>query len=70
MFELIHRPAFHIMGKGTANPVGTFWSSVMLLDHLGEAAAAERSKKAIEQVKGGTRASINLILVVRRRRAT
>jgi tartrate dehydrogenase/decarboxylase / D-malate dehydrogenase len=24
------------MGKGLANPVGTFWSCVMLLDHIGE----------------------------------
>eukprot|EP01136_Pigoraptor_vietnamica_P020161 Opistho-1_new@68656 len=36
MFEPIHGSAFDIMGKGLANPVGTFWSCVMLLDHLGE----------------------------------
>ncbi len=50
MFEPIHGSAFDIMGKGLANPVGTFWSVVMLLDHLGEADAAKRVMKAIEQV--------------------
>ena len=38
------------MGKGLANPVGTFWSVVMLLDHLGERDAAQRVMTAIEQV--------------------
>ena len=36
MFEPIHGSAFDIMGQGLANPVGTFWSCVMLLEHLGE----------------------------------
>ena len=38
------------MGKGWANPVGTFWSVVMLLEHLGESEAAERLMRAIEHV--------------------
>ncbi|MBC5765228.1 tartrate dehydrogenase [Ramlibacter albus] len=50
MFEPIHGSAFDIMGKGLANPVGTFWSCVMLLEHLGEPAAAQRLMKAIESV--------------------
>ena len=50
MFEPIHGSAFDIMGKGLANPVGTFWSCVMLLEHLGEHAAAKRLMAAIEQV--------------------
>jgi tartrate dehydrogenase/decarboxylase/D-malate dehydrogenase len=50
MFEPIHGSAFDIMGKGLANPIGTFWSVVMLLDHLGESAAAKQVMKAIEQV--------------------
>jgi len=48
MFEPIHGSAFDIMGKGLANPVGTFWSCVMLLEHLGETAAAARLMRAIE----------------------
>ena len=50
MFEPIHGSAFDIMGKGLANPVGTFWSCVMLLEHLGEAAAARTLMAVIEQV--------------------
>ena len=50
MFEPIHGSAFDIMGKGLANPVGTFWSVVMLLEHLGQPEAAKRVMQAIEQV--------------------
>jgi tartrate dehydrogenase/decarboxylase/D-malate dehydrogenase len=49
MFEPIHGSAFDIMGKGIANPVGTFWSGAMMLEHLGEAAAARRLMAAIER---------------------
>lgn len=49
MFEPIHGSAFDIMGKGIANPVGTFWSGAMMLDHLGEGAAAKRLMAAIER---------------------
>ena len=50
MFEPIHGSAFDIMGKGLANPIGTFWSCVMLLEHVGEVAAAKKLMAAIEQV--------------------
>jgi tartrate dehydrogenase/decarboxylase/D-malate dehydrogenase len=50
MFEPIHGSAFDIMGKGLANPVGTFWSVVMLLEHIGEHAAAQRLMAVIESV--------------------
>ncbi|MBO6558929.1 MAG: tartrate dehydrogenase [Nisaea sp.] len=50
MFEPIHGSAFDITGKGVANPIGTFWSSAMLLEHLGEVAAATRLMAAIERV--------------------
>lgn len=50
MFEPIHGSAFDIMGKGLANPIGTFWSVVMLLEHLGENTAAKRLMAAIEAV--------------------
>jgi tartrate dehydrogenase/decarboxylase/D-malate dehydrogenase len=55
MFEPIHGSAFDIMGKGIANPVGTFWSAVMMLEHLGEGAAATRLMKAIERVTADSR---------------
>ncbi len=50
MFEPIHGSAFDIMGQGLANPIGTFWSVVMMLEHLGEPAAGARLMSAIEQV--------------------
>jgi tartrate dehydrogenase/decarboxylase/D-malate dehydrogenase len=50
MFEPIHGSAFDIMGKGLANPIGTFWSVVMLLEHLGEPDMANRLMQAIEIV--------------------
>ena len=50
MFEPIHGSAFDIMGQGIANPIGAFWSAVMMLEHLGEPAAAARLMRAIEHV--------------------
>src|ERR1700752_2283779 len=50
MFEPIHGSAFDIMGKGIANPIGTFWSRVMMLEDLGETAGAARLMRAIERV--------------------
>lgn len=50
MFEPIHGSAFDIMGKGVANPIGTFWSASMMMEHLGEKAAADRLMRAIERV--------------------
>ena len=50
MFEPIHGSAFDITGKGIANPVATFWSASMMLDHIGETAAAARLMDAIETI--------------------
>ena len=50
MFEPIHGSAFDIMGKGVANPIGAVWTGAMMLDHLGEAAAARRLMAAVETV--------------------
>lgn len=55
MFEPIHGSAFDIMGKGLANPVGTFWSAVLLLEHLGETEAARQVMAAIESVTANPR---------------
>jgi tartrate dehydrogenase/decarboxylase/D-malate dehydrogenase len=55
MFEPIHGSAFDIMGKGIANPIGTFWSAVMMLEHLGEQPAADRLMAAIERVTADPR---------------
>lgn len=50
MFEPIHGSAFDITGKGIANPIATFWTAAMMLDHLGEAPAAARLMRAVERV--------------------
>ena len=50
MFEPIHGSAFDIAGKGIANPIGAFWTGVLMLEHLGEKKAAARLMTAIETV--------------------
>ncbi len=50
MFEPIHGSAFDITGKGIANPVGSFWTASLMLEHLGETAAAKILISAVEQV--------------------
>jgi isocitrate dehydrogenase (NAD+) len=50
VFEAVHGSAPDIAGKGIANPTALILSSVMMLQHLGEADAARRVRHAIEQV--------------------
>jgi len=50
MFEPIHGSAFDITGKGVANPIATFWTAAMMLEHLGQADAGARLMKAVEKV--------------------
>ena len=48
MFEPIHGSAFDLVDRGIANPIGTFWSIVLMLEHWGEATAAARLMAAIQ----------------------
>jgi tartrate dehydrogenase/decarboxylase / D-malate dehydrogenase len=50
MFEPVHGSAPDIAGKGIANPIGQIWSGAMMLEHLGETAAAAAIERAIERV--------------------
>ena len=50
MFEPIHGSAFDIMGQGIANPIGSYWSAVMMLENLGELKAAQKLMTAIEKL--------------------
>ncbi len=50
MFEPVHGSAPDIAGRGVANPIGQIWSGAMMLDHLGEHAAASAIERAIETV--------------------
>ncbi|PZX13091.1 tartrate dehydrogenase/decarboxylase/D-malate dehydrogenase [Palleronia aestuarii] len=54
MFEPIHGSAFDITGKGIANPIATFWTASMMLEHLGEDRAAAALMNAVEQVTADT----------------
>lgn len=48
MFEPVHGSAPDIAGKNIANPIAAIWSVAMMLDHLGENAAAKAVMAAIE----------------------
>jgi isocitrate dehydrogenase (NAD+) len=47
IFEAVHGTAPDIAGKGLANPTALVMSSILMLNHLGEKAAAERIEKAL-----------------------
>ena len=50
MFEPVHGSAPDIVGKGLANPLAAILSAAMLLEHLGQAAAAAAIRKAVLSV--------------------
>jgi tartrate dehydrogenase/decarboxylase / D-malate dehydrogenase len=50
LFEPVHGSAPDIAGRGIANPAGAIWSAVLMLEHLGEAAAASALMRALEDV--------------------
>jgi tartrate dehydrogenase/decarboxylase/D-malate dehydrogenase len=57
MFEPVHGSAPDIAGQHVCNPIGQVWSGAMMLEHLGEAAAAKAVTDAIETLlrEGGPR---------------
>ncbi|RZQ60785.1 tartrate dehydrogenase [Amycolatopsis suaedae] len=50
MFEAVHGSAPDIAGQGIANPVAQVLAGAMMLDHLGETAAANAVRAAVERV--------------------
>lgn len=50
IFEAVHGSAPDIAGKDIANPTALLQSSVLMLRHIGEDAAAERVQSAVEKV--------------------
>jgi isocitrate dehydrogenase (NAD+) len=52
IFEAVHGSAPDIAGKDVANPTALLQSSILMLRHLDETAAADRLQKALETVYG------------------
>ena len=50
VFEPVHGSAPDIAGRGIANPIGAIWSAALMLEHLGEDAAAGALLRAVEDV--------------------
>ena len=50
MFEPVHGSAPDIAGKNLANPIASFWTSAMMLEHLGEIEAANFLLNSIENL--------------------
>jgi len=50
LFEPVHGSAPDIAGQGIGNPAGAIWSAALMLDYLGEAEAAARLMRALEDV--------------------
>lgn len=55
VFEPVHGSAPDIAGRGIANPIAAIWASAMMMEHLGEPAAAERIMAALKAVTGEAR---------------
>lgn len=49
LFEAVHGSAPDIAGKGLANPIALIRSAAMMLDHLGQRAAAERIECSVRK---------------------
>ena len=50
VFEPVHGSAPDIAGRGIANPIAAIWAAAMMLEHLGEPAAADRMMNALRAV--------------------
>jgi tartrate dehydrogenase/decarboxylase/D-malate dehydrogenase len=53
MFEPVHGSAPDIAGRGIANPLGAIWSAALMVEHLGQTAAAVDITSAIERLLAG-----------------
>jgi isocitrate dehydrogenase (NAD+) len=50
VFEAVHGSAPDIAGQGVANPTAILMSAILMLRHLGETDAADRTEKALMEV--------------------
>jgi 3-isopropylmalate dehydrogenase len=54
LFEPVHGAAHDIAGTGAANPLAAISSAAMMLEYLGERAAADRVEKAVRGLQADT----------------
>ena len=60
LFEPVHGAAHDIAGTGKANPIAAIRSAALMLEHLGEASAAEKIDHAVtDLVSSGTAPSLS-----------
>ncbi|MFY0606573.1 MAG: tartrate dehydrogenase [Cyclobacteriaceae bacterium] len=60
MFEPIHGSAPDIAGQNIANPFGQIWSGALMLEHIGEAAAAADIMAAADKVTASRTLPVDL----------
>ncbi len=60
MFEPIHGSAPDIAGKNIANPFGQIWSAALMLEHLGETAAAANIMEAVDKTTAAGMLTVDL----------
>ena len=65
MFEPVHGSAPDIVGTGKANPVAAILSAALMLDFLGESAAADRIRAACDDPSAGTTTEIGSAIAAR-----
>jgi len=65
MFEPVHGSAPDIVGTGKANPVAAILSAALMLDFLGESAAADRIRAACDDPGSGSTSEIGDLIASR-----
>lgn len=65
MFEPVHGSAPDIVGTGKANPTAAVLSAALMLDFLGESAAADRVRRACADPVAGTTSEVGDVLAAR-----
>lgn len=65
MFEPVHGSAPDIVGTGKANPTAAILSAALMLDFLGESAAADRIRTACQEPSEGTTQQIGAVIAGR-----
>jgi 3-isopropylmalate dehydrogenase len=65
MFEPVHGSAPDIVGTGKANPTAAILSAALMLDFLGESAAADRIRAACADAPAGSTVEVGNAIAAR-----